>query len=62
MKRSWFGLLLLALLVPACKSASKVPPATQAQLPDLLRPYDGALRIVPHKGDQKTSRSRPVKL
>jgi hypothetical protein len=56
MKRSWYGLLLLALLAPACKSAPKAPPATQAQLPDLLRPYDGALRIVPHKGDQKAIR------
>jgi len=56
MKRSWYGLLLLALLAPACKSAPKAPPATQAQLPDLLRVYDGALRIVPHKGDQKAIR------
>ena len=56
MKRSWYGLLLLALLAPACKSAPKAPPATQAQMPDLLRPYDGALRIVPHKGDQKAIR------
>jgi hypothetical protein len=56
MKRSWYGLLLLALLAPSCKSAPKAPPATQAQLPDLLRPYDGALRIVPHKGDQKAIR------
>jgi hypothetical protein len=53
MKRSWYGLLLLALLAPACKSAAKAPPATQAPLPDLLRPYDGALRILPHKGDEK---------
>lgn len=56
MKRSWNGLLLLALLAPACKSASKLPPSTQAQMPDLLRAYDGALRIVPHKGDQKAIR------
>jgi hypothetical protein len=53
MKRSWYGLLLLALLAPACKSAPKAPPATQAPLPDLLRPYEGALRILPHKGDEK---------
>ena len=53
MKRSWYGLLLLALLAPACKSAPKAPPATQVSLPDLLRPYEGALRILPHKGDEK---------
>jgi len=53
MKRSWYGLLLLALLAPACKSAPKTPPATPAPLPDLLRPYEGALRILPHKGDEK---------
>jgi len=53
MKRSWYGLLLLALLVPACKSASKAPPLAPAPLPDLLRPYEGALRVLPHKGDEK---------
>jgi hypothetical protein len=54
MKRSWYGLLLLALLAPACKSAPKVPPAAPQPLPDLLRPYQGALRVLPHKGDQKS--------
>ncbi len=54
MKRSWYGLLLFALLAPACKSAPKAPPAAPQPLPDLLRPYEGALRVLPHKGDQKT--------
>ena len=53
MNRSCYGLLLLALLAPACKSAPKAPPATQAPLPDLLRPYEGALRVLPHRGDEK---------
>lgn len=53
MKRSWYGLLLLALLAPACKSAPKAPPQAEAPLPDLLRPYEGALRILPHQGDLK---------
>lgn len=53
MKRSWYGLLLLTLLAPACKSAPKAPPQAKAPLPDLLRPYEGALRILPHKGDVK---------
>lgn len=53
MKRSWYGLLLLALLAPACKSAPKAPPSAPAPLPDLLRPYEGALRVLPHKGDEK---------
>ena len=52
MKRPLFGLLLLALLGPACKTAGpKVPPAPPAPLPDLLRPYEGALRVLLHKGD-----------
>jgi hypothetical protein len=53
MKRSRYGLLLLALLAPACKSAPKAPPIAPAPLPDLLRPYEGALRVLPYKGDEK---------
>ena len=53
MKRSWYALLLLALLAPACKSAPKAPPATQVPLPDLLRPYADAHRVLLHKGDEK---------
>ncbi len=52
MKRSLYGLLLLGLLAPACKTAGpKAPPAVPAPLPDLLRPYEGALRVLPHRGD-----------
>jgi hypothetical protein len=52
MKRSLFGLLLLSLLGPACKTGGpKAPPAPPAPPPDLLRPYEGALRVLPHKGD-----------
>jgi hypothetical protein len=55
MSRSWRGLLLLALLAPACRSAGpKVPPAAPAPLPDLLRPYEGALRVLPSRGDERT--------
>jgi hypothetical protein len=54
MKRSWYGLLLLALLAPACKTAGpKAPPAGPAPLADLLRPYEGALRVLLHRGDEK---------
>jgi len=53
MKRSSYCLLLLALLAPACKSAPKAPPTAPAPLPELLRPYEGALRVLPHKGDEK---------
>jgi hypothetical protein len=54
MNRSWYGLLLLVFLVPGCKSAGpKGPPAAPAALPDLLRPYEGALRVLPHKGDER---------
>jgi hypothetical protein len=52
MNRSWYGLLLLALLAPACKTGgAKAPPAPPAPPPDLLRPYEGALRVLPHRGD-----------
>ena len=50
---SRYPLLLLALLLPACQSAPKAPPATTAPLPELLRPYPGALRILRQKGDEK---------
>jgi hypothetical protein len=54
MKRPWYGLLLLALLVPACKTAGpKGPGAAPPALPDLLRPYEGDLRLLPHKGDER---------
>jgi hypothetical protein len=53
MKRSWYGLLLAAALLPSCKSAPKAPPAAPMPLPELLRPYEGALRVLPHKGDEK---------
>jgi hypothetical protein len=54
MKRSWYGLLLLALLAPACKSAGpKAPPAAPTSPPELLRPYEGALLVLLHKGDER---------
>lgn len=54
MNRSTCGLLLLALLVPACQSGGpKPPPQAPAPLQDLLRPYEDALRVLPHKGDEK---------
>jgi len=52
MKRPLFGLLLLALLGPACKTGgAKAPPAPPAPPPDLLRPYEGALLVLLHQGD-----------
>jgi hypothetical protein len=54
MKRSWYGLLLLALVAPACQSSGpKAPPAPPAPLPDLLRPYQGALRVLLRGGDTR---------
>jgi hypothetical protein len=53
------GLLLLALLLPACQTAGpKTPPATTA-LPDLLRPYEGALRVLPGRADEKGLTLKP---
>jgi hypothetical protein len=55
MKRPLVGLLLLAVLVPACKTAGpKAPPGPPTPLPDLLRPYEGALRVLPQQGDART--------
>ena len=50
MKRSWYVPLALSLLLPACQTAPKAP-ATVTPAPDLLRPYEGALRVLPHQGD-----------
>jgi hypothetical protein len=60
MKRSKRPLLLLALLMPACHTAGpKLKPATGAQLPELLRPYAGALRVLPGRADEKLLRLKP---
>jgi hypothetical protein len=54
MKRYCLGVLLLAVLGPSCKSGgAKGPPAGPAPLPELLRPYEGALRLLPGRGDDK---------
>ncbi len=52
MKRSWYVPLAVALLLPACQTASKTPPAV-TPAPELLRPYEGALRLLPHQGDAR---------
>src|SRR5512136_387834 len=55
MKRALVALLPLLLLGPACKTGgAKAPPAPPAPPPDLLRPYEGALRVLLHKGDVRT--------
>ena len=48
------SLVLVAVLAAACKAGGpKVPPG--APLPaNLLRPYEGELRILRHQGDQKS--------
>jgi hypothetical protein len=55
MKRSWTGLTILVLLLPACQSGGKkAAPQGPQPLPELLRPYEGALRVLPARGDEKT--------
>ena len=51
-------LVLFALLAAACKAGgAKVPPG--APLPaNLLRPYEGELRILRHTGDQKSVKAK----
>ena len=51
MNRPLHLLLLLAVLAPACKTAPKAPPAAPAPPPEALRPYQDALRVLPHQGD-----------
>jgi hypothetical protein len=50
MKPPWPVPLALSLLLPACQTAPKTPAST-APAPELLRPYEGALRLLPHQGD-----------
>ncbi|MGE5125694.1 MAG: hypothetical protein ACM3PV_05355 [Betaproteobacteria bacterium] len=60
MRHSWCGLLLLALLVPACKTGGpKAPPAGPAAPPDLLRPYEGAGRLLRGRGDARALTLKP---
>jgi hypothetical protein len=60
MKSSKPAFLLLALLVPACQTAPKKPASGPAELPDLLRPYEGALRVLPGRADEKALTLKPA--
>jgi hypothetical protein len=60
MKSSKPAFLLLALLVPACQTAPKKPASGPAALPDLLRPYEGALRVLPGRADEKALTLKPA--
>jgi len=55
MKPSWSVPLALSLLLPACQTAPKAP-ATATPTPELMRPYEGALRLLPHQGDVRVLR------
>jgi hypothetical protein len=59
MKRQLFVVLLLAALVPACRSAGPKAPAGPAVLPEPLAEYQGEYRVLSHQGDQRRVRSRP---
>jgi hypothetical protein len=50
MKRLRYVPLALSVLLPACQTAPKTPAAV-TPAPELLRPYEGALRLLPHQGD-----------
>ncbi len=52
MNRSWSVPLAVALLLPACQTAPKTP-AAGTPAPELLHPYEGALRLLPHQGDAR---------
>lgn len=60
MSRSRYGLLVLALFAPACQTAGpKAPPAAPLPPPALLQPYEGALRVLAHEGDERVLTLRP---
>jgi hypothetical protein len=52
MKRTWSVPLAVVLLLPACQTAPKTPAAV-TPAPDVLRPYQGALRFLPGQGDAR---------
>lgn len=52
-------LLLVAALLPGCRSAPKTPAATAVPLPDPLRSYEGALRLLPGRADEKALVLKP---
>jgi hypothetical protein len=60
MKSSKPAFLLLALLVPACQTAPKKPASGPAALPELLLPYEGALRVLPGRADEKALTLKPA--
>ena len=63
MKPLRYVTLALSVLLPACQTAPKAPPAVTAPLPELLQPYQGALRLLPHQGDVRVLKlpaGRPV--
>jgi hypothetical protein len=55
MKRSLPRLVLLALAAASCRSAGpKGPPPAAGPAPDVVAPYVGQIRILRHKGDERT--------
>jgi hypothetical protein len=59
MKRSLACMLLLALLVPGCRSAGPRRAGTPAPGPDPLRAYVGDVRMFQSKGDDKDVTLKP---
>jgi hypothetical protein len=59
MKRQALVALLLAALVPSCRSAGPKGPAGPAVLPEPLAEYQGEYRVLPHQGDERRVRSSP---
>jgi len=57
--RSWCGLVFLALLLPACRTGgAKGGPASPAPPPDFLRSYEGSLRVLRARGDERAITAR----
>jgi hypothetical protein len=61
MKRRLGGLLLLAVLVPACKAAGpKAAPGAPTPPPEAFRSYIAELRVLRHRGDERSLTLAPA--
>ena len=59
MRRPLLVALLLVVLGPACKTAGPQAPPGATVLPEPLGEYPGELRILRHRGDERTVKVEP---
>jgi len=59
MRRRVHAVLILAAVLPACRTGAPKPPPGPAAPPDLLADYVGQLRVLRYQGDEKTIEVAP---